>query len=428
MPAASADDRTVTKIKRLFGNTPQGHAGLLARESQFQWRYDALDPACAISLLMPLRVASYASNTIHPIFAMNLPEGEQYFRLRTRFAKHFAKLDEMALLSIVGHNQIGRVKLTLTQDQHPPKPAQFGLAQIKSMKASQDFFDHLFDQYFDAGISGAQPKFLIPDADAIAPAGKTTALVPDLIIKTGGDQYPFLSQNEFMCMSVAQKAGLIVPEFHLSDDGQMFILRRFDLVPQGDAQEAMRLGFEDMAVLTGATYDMAGEYKYRGHYEGIAKIVGLICPGDAAQQKHRFFEQLVLSVMVRNGDAHLKNFGLLYDDPSKPGSIRLAPLFDVVTTTIYDHENPRTGGMQTDRTLALKLGKSKGYPTRQVMLDFGTRVCGVQRPGQVIERIAQAMHETLQAHLNLLPKALGQRLSDEWQAGRSSLQPDQVFM
>jgi serine/threonine-protein kinase HipA len=26
----------------------------------------------------------------------------------------------------------------------------------------------------------------------------------------------------------------------------------------------------------------------------------------------RFFEQLALSVMLRNGDAHLKNFGVLY--------------------------------------------------------------------------------------------------------------------
>ena len=36
--------------------------------------------------------------------------------------------------------------------------------------------------------------------------------------------------------------------------------------------------------------------------------------------------------MVRNGDAHLKNFGVLYRSCNEK---RLAPMFDVVTTSIY---------------------------------------------------------------------------------------------
>ncbi|MDO8274767.1 MAG: HipA domain-containing protein [Serpentinimonas sp.] len=138
--------------------------------------------------------------------------------------------------------------------------------------------------------------------------------------------------------------------------------------------------------------------------------------------------EYALSVMVRNGDAHLKNFGLLYDDPSKTDSIRLSPLFDVVTTATYDHENQRTGRMLTDRTLALKLNKSKTYPVRQEMLDFGTRHCGVQHPEQVIERIAQSMSETLKEYRDLFPKEFAQRLSAEWEAGQSSLEADKVFM
>jgi serine/threonine-protein kinase HipA len=418
------------RIQQLYGSTPQGHAGVLARESQFQWRYDTQDSPCAISLAMPVRYGSYASNTVHPIFAMNLPEGEQFFRIRTRFAKQFSKLDEMTLLSIVGHDQIGRIKLATTQGESRAKPVLFGLSQIKAMKASDELFDYLFDQYFDVGISGAQPKVLVPDADRPLPAGKTTARIPDLIIKTGGQEYPCLSQNEFICMTVAQKAGLDVPEFHLSDDGKMFIMRRFDLEPLApseksgnqDGTEVRRLGFEDMAVLSGATYDMAGDYKYKGNYEGVAAIISKLCPSAPTQQKQRFFEQLVLSVMVRNGDAHLKNFGLLYDDPTKIESIRLAPVFDVVTTSAYDHENQRTGRMMTDRTLALKLNKSRSYPTRQEMLDFGIKHCGVQQPQQLIERIAQAMHETLQEHIDLFPQAFAQRITSEWESGRSSLE------
>lgn len=41
---------------------------------------------------------------------------------------------------------------------------------------------------------------------------------------------------------------------------------------------------------------------------------------------------IVINFLLKNGDAHLKNFGLLYDDIN---NIRLVPAFDVVTTTLY---------------------------------------------------------------------------------------------
>lgn len=409
------------KIKQLFGSTPQGHAGCLVKESQLQWRYDTTDPACALSLAMPVRHGSYASNVVHPIFAMNLPEGEQFHRIRTRFAKQFSKLDEMAILSIVGHDQIGRVRLTPTQGEHRPKRATVGLAQLKTAQASEGLFEVLFDQYYDAGISGAQPKVLIPDADVPAPAGRATARVPDLIIKTGGAEYPCLSQNEYTCMLAAQKAGLDVPEFHLSNDGSLFMMRRFDLGAPGPDGEPLRLGFEDFAVLTNATYDTTGDYKYRGNYEGIAALVGRLCQTDGQRQQARFFEYLVFCVMVRNGDAHLKNFGLLYDDPAHPASVRLSPLYDVVTTTVYDYEDRRTGRMRVDRELALKLNKSKSYPTREELVAFGRGHCGVLHPAQVIERIAQSMTEALHECRGLFPHAFGELMAAEWDAGRTAV-------
>ena len=37
--------------------------------------------------------------------------------------------------------------------------------------------------------------------------------------------------------------------------------------------------------------------------------------------------------MLRNGDAHLKNFGVFYPYPAGP--VSLAPVYDVVTTAAY---------------------------------------------------------------------------------------------
>jgi hypothetical protein len=33
----------VNKVKSLVGTTPQGHAGLLVKESQYVWRYETQD-------------------------------------------------------------------------------------------------------------------------------------------------------------------------------------------------------------------------------------------------------------------------------------------------------------------------------------------------------------------------------------------------
>jgi HipA-like protein len=102
---------SLPSIKQLQGHTPQGFAGDLVRESQFVWRYGTTNQEAELSLTMPLRAQSYNSHVPHPIFAMNLPEGRQYERLQQRFAKQFSRLNEMAILSLMGQDQIGRISL-----------------------------------------------------------------------------------------------------------------------------------------------------------------------------------------------------------------------------------------------------------------------------------------------------------------------------
>jgi serine/threonine-protein kinase HipA len=209
-------------------------------------------------------------------------------------------------------------------------------------------------------------------------------------------------------MSAAKHAGIPVPNFWLSDDGGLFVLERFDLT------EAAPLGFEDMTVLMGKS----ARTKYEGSYEGIAKAIRLYCAdADPLHELQRFFEYVALAVMVRNGDGHLKNFGLLYEHPAAVDSIRLAPLYDVVTTSIYGSTSVRTGITKYDRTLALNLSKSKSYPDRTTLVDFGARVCDVIQPEKVLERIADAMMDTLSELGDRVDEQLLAQMRTEWNAG-----------
>jgi serine/threonine-protein kinase HipA len=193
-----------------------------------------------------------------------------------------------------------------------------------------------------------------------------------------------------MCLSAAREAGIKVAPFDLSEDGSLLVIERFDIAPDGS-----RLGFEDAASLMGQRVrDMLSDRKYHGSYERIASVLKLINLHNA--ELARFFEQVAFMVMVRNGDGHLKNFGVLYGNND---DLRLAPMFDVVSTAIYKYQRYDGGPELEDHTMALKLFAgpkgAKVYPSPSDLLDFGRRVCGVSDPRAVVERIAQGMSQTL---------------------------------
>lgn len=68
---------------------------------------------------------------------------------------------------------------------------------------------------------------------------------------------PHLALNEFYCMCVVKYAGIEIPEFYLSDDNKLFIMKRFDIKENGTY-----LGFEDMCVLQARQ----AHEKYEGSY------------------------------------------------------------------------------------------------------------------------------------------------------------------
>jgi serine/threonine-protein kinase HipA len=396
---------TSTKIKHLVVCTPQGVAGDLRKEARYAFDYSAQEPSCEISLTMPLRAEGYGSGAPPHIFDMNRPEGYLLNRIEEVCARA-GNLDEMRLLDIVGGEQIGRLRYSQPEKRREAKPRQIGLAEILRSQPTSELFEFLVANYFESGISGVQPKVLVPDADRpTRPVGRNAVAHAELIVKCGRDEFPYLTQNEFMCMSAARAAGVETPQFWLSDEGDLFVVERFDL-KNGNA-----LGFEDMAVLMNKTT----QQKYEGSYENVAKAVQLYCAeADPLADLRRLFEYVAFTVIVRNGDGHLKNFGLLYEHPGDPRSVRLAPLYDVVTTSLYGTTNPRTYITKCDRTLALKLRKSRNYPDLATLLAFGRERCGVMKPEMVIERIADALSTTLQEHRGRVAEQLWRGLKDEW--------------
>lgn len=371
-------------IDHLIATTPQGPAGALSRAESYLFDYDRhAVPAAEVALGMPRRSLQYQSPTLFPIFQMNLPEGFVLERLRARFAKT-SRLDPMMLLALTGGSAgIGRVRLTLPDPIERTAPP-IALADLLAHEGTGNLFEQLTQDYLlRTGISGVQPKLLVPEQ--VDPLYYQAALsTPELIVKASGNGYAGLPINEFVCMSIAREAGIPVAEFHLSEDLNRFVMRRFDR----DATGAP-LGFEDAAVLMG----LGAESKYDSSYENVATVVEAYCdPASRAASLAQLFDQVALSCMVGNGDAHLKNFGLLYAH-AQSQEVRLSPAYDIVCTSCY----------LPDDTLALSLNRHRNlFMARLDLVDFGRSRCRVDDPKSRIARLLTAMEANLYEHAELI--------------------------
>lgn len=389
-------------------------AGQLLRASTYEFRYLAPDPEQpTVALLMPpSERLTWQDGDLFPPMDQNLPEGDLFMRIRELFPKQ--PMTPMHMLALVGRNGIGRLGYSLPDQAEPSLPRTLSKGELLSTKYTPEVFSELVAAYLStgAGIAGMQPKIMVPD--------RPTVPIPSLIVKAASAAYPGLAANEYLCLTAAKHAGIDVPSFALSDDGQMLVLDRFDLVVHDDGR-VERLGFEDIAALAGLRVrDILSDRKYQGSYQRVAELLRQFQLHSS--NLHRFFEQVAFSIMVRNGDAHLKNFGLLYRSREE---VWLAPMFDVVTTSIYKYTQSPGGPELEDRTLALKLfaGKhqTKAYPTTEELVDFGRRVCGVAQPADVIARIADAMGKTLDEAKGdaRVTAALWEQMAQAWEEGRA---------
>ena len=324
----------------------KSHSGNLVFEDE-KYVFNYLDIAIdVVSLTMPIRSSSWDSKKLHPIFQMNLPEGA----LKEAIVNHFAKIqtmDDMNLLKLIGPYMLGRVKFEKLIDNKE----NLQLDEILS-NTTQNLFDELMQRFaIRSGVSGVQPKLLLKAHN------KTTMKFEHFIVKSWEQEYPNLALNEYFCMRAVQNANLPTPEFYLSDDLKMFIMKRFDIEDDGSY-----LGFEDMCVLTAR----ATQEKHNGSYEECARVIKDVVAAQKRKESLKiFFTALVMNHLLQNGDGHLKNYGILYKNDFD--NSYLAPIYDVITTTIY---------IKNDIP-ALRLSDGKLWWKEKTYKNFAQQSCGL---------------------------------------------------
>lgn len=384
------------------GNCRAGLLGRTLDQRQYVFAYDqaAESPDSQVSLTMPVRLESWLSRGLHPVFQMNLPEGALLEAIRRAIAK-IAGEDDLTILRVTGGNQIGRNRFSLPENTSAGiVESAESLDELLSYPNTEELFHDLIAKYaLHSGVSGVQPKVMLDATE------RGTAAGGGYIVKSWGADYPYLAANEFFCMTAAKRAGLPGPEFHISENGGLFVMKRFDIAPT----EGHSLGFEDMCSLQA----LGTAQKYGSTYERVARTIKDFVSGEFLQgAREQFFASLVLSCMIRNGDAHLKNFGVLYERPGQP--VRLAPVYDMVTTVAYI---PRD-------VPALSLAGTKKWWPRKILEKFALAhlALPVGKIGQIFAEVAEGVTETrgmLSAYMDEHPEFLdvGSRMLTAWNEG-----------
>ena len=265
---------------------------------------------------------------------------------------------------------IGRTRFGESAEQLDQVPAQ-NLSDLLKTRGTGELFGELLNRYAQySGVAGIQRKVLVRDDGGLRTENfslvetgeRLTAHGTTHIVKSFDPaRFPGLAANEYLCLRAATAAGLTVAKTSLATDGCLLVVARFDLKTDGGY-----LAFEDGCALAGRL----SREKYEGSYEQLADTLANVLrgPDGTAAELAKFFRSFVLSVAVRNGDAHRKNFGVTYDDATR--LVTFAPTFDVITTTAY---------LPND-SLAMTLDGTKRWPDAKRLVKFGLRHCGLTPP------------------------------------------------
>jgi serine/threonine-protein kinase HipA len=389
--------------------------GLLSREPDdtFAFRYTPGNPPDnIISIRMPVTQTPYLTDTptlLHPAFAANLPEGILLLTIQQLFKKILPDMDDLTLLEITGRNQMGRIRVAPNNEKIEKAP-EISLSELLQIQGTEEFHQYLLKTYARySGISGMQPKILIKDRET---AQRGTIKGNTHIVKFfNRDEHPALALNEFLCLTAAKNAGASVPNLQMAKDATRLIIERFDTNPDG-SYKAM----EDCCTLD----NLQPNAKYLGSYEEIADIIkNSLSQHNRKQGMIEFFQAIILSTILRNGDAHRKNFSILYNQPD---NISLSPVYDIVTTTVYIPKD----------VPALLMNGTKQWPSKENLDHFGQNSCELTRQNcnEILDRTQTAVSKTLENLHDMLPqtsdqasKKTLQNMESAWKTGLKSLQP-----
>lgn len=284
-----------------------------------------------LSFSLPLRRESYVGVEVESFFSNLLPD--DYVRTRIGEILQIPRENTYALLEAIGGDCAGAVQFFKegTDPQFSREPVFRALSETEALKILADLEKRPLNVGED-GVrisgAGAQDKLVacVKGGEILLPLNGTPSTH---IIKPEIKGYPGSVENEWFSMCLAAKCGLKTAACTILKLGESryYVTERYDRMSEDGS--VVRLHQEDFCQLL----NVDPKHKYEAHGgPGLASCFELLRRLQlSAAETLEFLNRVIFNFLVGNGDAHGKNFSVLY----RNGRCELAPMYDVMSTTIY---------------------------------------------------------------------------------------------
>lgn len=371
-------------------------AGRLERhgDGTLSFRYDvgylASADAAVLSNTLPLSGEPYGERDVAAFFSNLLPD--EGVRRRIAEILHLTPEDTFGLLRVLGGDCAGAVSFQVP-GKHPASPAKPRFRPLSDAEAASLLRDLAnrplgIDEDF-RGISGAgaQDKLIacVADGKILLPLDGTPSTH---IVKPDLARFPQSVFNEWFCMKLSAACGFDTAKCDIVEFGgeSYYVTERYDR--QTEDGIVTRLHQEDFCQLL----KCRPEIKYQD--QGGPSIVD--CARLVREMRLpvadllSFVDRVVFNFIVGNGDAHGKNFSVLY----RGRQPRLAPVYDVLSTTVYP-EIARRMAMKFDGKYEFRWVSSA-----KIARTFGRAGIGEKVVSDSISRLSSSVRAQLPALLD----------------------------
>ena len=302
----------------------------------------------SLSHSVPLRLEPYEHMEIEPFLSGLLPDDI----IRTRLGRllQIPRENTFALLKAIGGDCAGAV--AFFAEGLSPQESKGRFRKLSDDEAGA-ILDNLDKRPLDVGEdgfrisgSGAQDKLIACWGSGVVslPLDGTPSTH---IIKTAIRDYPDSVENECFSMMLARACGLECAKCAIAVIGgrRRYICERYDRTMLNGTVK--RLHQEDFCQIL--RIDPKRKYESLGG-PGIADCLKLMREMSlSAADTLEFLRRIIFYFLLGNGDAHGKNFSVLYNGRKAS----LSPMYDAMSTAIYPDLSRRMA-MKIDGEYAIK--------------------------------------------------------------------------
>ena len=315
------------------GRLEEALDGLVFAYNEEYVRSAAAEP---LSFVLPLRAEPYAGTEVEAFFSNLLPD--DYVRTRIGEILQIPRENTFALLEAIGGDCAGAIAL-YPRGMTPTSEIQ-DYRRLEDAEAVRILANlekrplNIGEEGFRISGSGAQDKLVacVRGGHVWLPLRGTPSTH---IIKPDIRNYPGSVLNEWFCMRLASACGHDVAGCDVLPlcGERYYVTTRYDRVDVSGVTK--RLHQEDFCQLL----KVDPRHKYESHGgPGFASCFRLLRDLElSAADSVAFLERVVFNFLVGNGDAHGKNFSVIYNGRT----CSLAPMYDVMSTAIYPEVGKR---------------------------------------------------------------------------------------